>query len=516
MMHSQDPVDGLDALVLEYEGRIREHEQEIQALHTKIAALAQDIADTKTRRNALTSRIAQLPSETIARIFHFLQSAQGHMERVSTPWIDFNWEWTRCMLVCRRFRDVAIDSPRLWSFICHEGKPPTEWIILCVTRAKTCPLTLGGSGYDRHRVYKNTVVAERIKNVQRLYRRIPPRHEYRNLDLTWLEQDMPLVQVVHCAPSEYQRYGPRDVHHFSPHFLGGSSSTLKALTLHDVAFSKINEAPSLPALTYLDIHFSAFERIQHFTQLVAVLRNTPALEILAITCRNPQSEEFYDRVPLPQLQTLKISGHLNALISLVGFLPHPSCRLSITKGHGGEEDGIAQVIREFITEFWANATGSASLELPDGCWREKGSLSFGSPFSLEPTEPTEPTEDEPGPRLYFETTARHPNGPGMPLESVTTLVYDENKTGADQSLSALASSLQHVMVERSILGTQLQEHLIDWLRNRVRMRRPLKSAKFIDCGEGQSDEDAESMAGFAKRLRSEGLADAVSWTPGDL
>jgi hypothetical protein len=207
MMHSQDPVDGLDALVLEYEGRIREHEQEIQALHTKIAALAQDIADTKTRRNALTSRIAQLPSETIARIFHFLQSAQGHMERVSTPWIDFNWEWTRCMLVCRRFRDVAIDSPRLWSFICHEGKPPTEWIILCVTRAKTCPLTLGGSGYDRHRVYKNTVVAERIKNVQRLYRRIPPRHEYRNLDLTWLEQDMPLVQVVHCAPSEYQHQG---------------------------------------------------------------------------------------------------------------------------------------------------------------------------------------------------------------------------------------------------------------------------------------------------------------------
>jgi hypothetical protein len=76
--------------------------------------------------------------------------------------------------------------------------------------------------------------------------------------------------------------------------------------------------------------------------------------------------------------------------------------------------------------------------------------------------------------------------------------------------------VQHVIVERSILGTQLQEQLIDWLRDRARMHRPLQSAEFIDCGEGQSDEDAESMAAFAKLLSSEGLADAVSWTLGNL
>ncbi|KZV62463.1 hypothetical protein PENSPDRAFT_591383, partial [Peniophora sp. CONT] len=62
----------------------------------------------KEYRNALASPMYRLHPEILSNVFYIY--AQDNDEL-------FNLRWTRVLLVCRRWHDVAVNASSLWSFI---------------------------------------------------------------------------------------------------------------------------------------------------------------------------------------------------------------------------------------------------------------------------------------------------------------------------------------------------------------------------------------------------------------
>ncbi|KII86792.1 hypothetical protein PLICRDRAFT_177530 [Plicaturopsis crispa FD-325 SS-3] len=85
----------------------------------------------KDRRNK-RAPIHRLPAEILSSIFIWYRDmCSGYAY----------WPlWTRVSHVCRHWRDVALDSPRLWSHIVSWDSP--EWTHECLLRSKNAPLRI--------------------------------------------------------------------------------------------------------------------------------------------------------------------------------------------------------------------------------------------------------------------------------------------------------------------------------------------------------------------------------------
>ncbi|KZV66870.1 hypothetical protein PENSPDRAFT_562048, partial [Peniophora sp. CONT] len=59
-------------------------------------------------RNKLSSPMYSLLPELLSKIF-VIYATDGHEL--------FNMRWTRLLLVCRRWYDVGVSTPKLWSYI---------------------------------------------------------------------------------------------------------------------------------------------------------------------------------------------------------------------------------------------------------------------------------------------------------------------------------------------------------------------------------------------------------------
>ena len=99
-----------------------------QAIDDEINSSEESTRALKSRHNAL-ALISRLPPETLAAIFSVLPSST------------WNMEWIRVTHVCRRWRETALNHPRLWSYVNFTKlKPAAAAEILA--RAKMVPLHL--------------------------------------------------------------------------------------------------------------------------------------------------------------------------------------------------------------------------------------------------------------------------------------------------------------------------------------------------------------------------------------
>ena len=90
--------------------------------------------ELKYRRNPLAP-ISRLPLETLAEIFSLLQLPADDSKRV--PYL----AWMRVTYVCRRWREVTLSFPSLWSHI-HFTKLTPAGVAEMLARAKISPLHL--------------------------------------------------------------------------------------------------------------------------------------------------------------------------------------------------------------------------------------------------------------------------------------------------------------------------------------------------------------------------------------
>jgi len=87
-----------------------------------------------TRRNMLIP-ISILPAEILARIFHFVAFSEPLYSR--TPTLD-SVNFTH---VCRRWRQVALDDPTLWTHFSNFPRNK-DWISERLSRARNAPLVI--------------------------------------------------------------------------------------------------------------------------------------------------------------------------------------------------------------------------------------------------------------------------------------------------------------------------------------------------------------------------------------
>ncbi|TFK60751.1 hypothetical protein BDN72DRAFT_965539 [Pluteus cervinus] len=121
-------------------------EQERIELDAKIRELEVALATLKRRRNTLSS-IGKIPSDVLRQIF---QSAIGHDGRIQL--LGFNGRevdkeyrlqmaWIRAIThVCSMWRELALDSPSLWTRIIINSKH--EIVLEMLKRSRSLPLTM--------------------------------------------------------------------------------------------------------------------------------------------------------------------------------------------------------------------------------------------------------------------------------------------------------------------------------------------------------------------------------------
>ncbi|THH08939.1 hypothetical protein EW146_g8831 [Bondarzewia mesenterica] len=133
---------------------IRSHEAAIQSHKISIAAL-------KERRNDL-QYISRLPNETLEIIFYLCSIS----EWPTTPWSRQFWPaWTQLTYVCRRWRRVALNYPRLWSNI--SDKLRGRWALTFVLRASRGPFDVRIT-LDFHHSQTPLAILAQIDRIRRL------------------------------------------------------------------------------------------------------------------------------------------------------------------------------------------------------------------------------------------------------------------------------------------------------------------------------------------------------------
>jgi hypothetical protein len=500
----------LDEQLAIVESQIDAYLEESSPPRLRIQALLQHAADLRTDRNTCTSFLVQLPPEVAARVLYLSQCAAGGAPCVPTPWIDFDPNWTRLMLVCRYLRSVAVSTPHLWSFVHYRSRATLRWFELCMTRAKETPLDLCGAGFNFFIDAWGTEypdLARRVRSARRLCMPIPERPKCsRSMDMI-LEKTLPRIEELHCFRSASDRESVQHTHSLSPHFLGGASATLTRLTLHDVVFSNTNHAPSLPALVYLDIHMPYIREKQYMHELVAFLHSAPLLEQLSIKCDRIQTRGKHKPLALHHLRTLIVQGGHTDLLTFNKLIPLPSHHLSIVCLKQFRKSAEDAPMRDIIQRFWTEATDDASLPLPAGHFEilgEQVRLMFGVAFDLEISAA------EHCPRLFFQAEwSCLDYDTCMPLDSVEGLVLSGGALCAAERVSGLGPLVRRITISHANNTYFMPPDFMDWLRERVQRQNPMELIEFVDCAEG-IDGNTELIS-YAEQIMVECLADEVIW-----
>ncbi|KAK7014295.1 F-box domain-containing protein [Favolaschia claudopus] len=296
---------------------LAEYDAEIQALEAQVAAIKSSIsllrAAQRTARQRLRSYkypVLTLPNEMIAEIFlRFLplypdvQPLLGDLSPM------------RLTQICRQWRDIACNTPQLWTAIDLNPRNvdlPTSLegtlalTALWVSRSGNCPLSIRmGSQHDPMSI---------------LALLIPHRHRWEHLTLT-LESTRPL-SLIQC-----------------------SLPLLKSLTVHlgsSISDNKVVSLQYLPLLSTVTLddykipHISLpWSQLTSLTlswiypeHCMSILRKTARLErcTLLLWMQDEPENEFVVDLVLPCLETLEVEVdegvHVNLMQGLVAPALH--------------------------------------------------------------------------------------------------------------------------------------------------------------------------------------------------
>lgn len=84
----------------------------MQEIDSEIEGHYAAIADLRFKRNSLLS-INRIPPELLSNIFHFFRACTTVVART----LEARRVWVMVTRICRHWRDVALSTPRLWSYL---------------------------------------------------------------------------------------------------------------------------------------------------------------------------------------------------------------------------------------------------------------------------------------------------------------------------------------------------------------------------------------------------------------
>lgn len=320
------------------------------------------IRDLSEYRNA-SLPVSSLPSELLSCIFgHLLPVIGPRHYRPTDDYMPERHDKTRNQIadatrdlisathVCRRWRNVALANPTLWTFLWLDNR---SWLKRMVERSKNAPLIIMQTldRYLPHDYIRDLLPC--------LFRRLQPRRLSLQLDLgfraldnlvsipTMLLRPAPSLEIleidamyggVNDAP--LWRYLSR----FPEHFLGGHAPSLRELSITNIFLhTKLWGLPILDNLTRLSLTLTLgqlpnddLRKPVPFLSVLHALKKMDQLRILALTMwpspwHAPEPSFFLsntehhlvDVVTLPHLSYLTLEGHLKDVTALTRHLCLP-------------------------------------------------------------------------------------------------------------------------------------------------------------------------------------------------
>ncbi|KAJ7653905.1 hypothetical protein DFH06DRAFT_1203180 [Mycena polygramma] len=277
---------------------------QLAEIHQKIAWHYSQISILKASANALNP-ISTLPNELIAKIFEMYALLEGP---------PFDLKWTKVMLVCHRWHDVALSEQSLWGFIRDSFTHGMKQIQTQLERSGAAPLSVMIDSLDSP-LYA-TVILQHAERLSELNLSGDAASILAFINVL-SDHRFPLLQSIKLKP----RYNNPSFDHIpSPRLteLDLSRISIDWSLLHGLRSLALDLAP--------DITDSPFEK------LLSVLNASPALTRVklgrGIASQNPT--QSYRVVSLPHLGILWIQEDVeicNALLRHV-TIP-PTARVSI-------------------------------------------------------------------------------------------------------------------------------------------------------------------------------------------
>ncbi|KAJ7611411.1 hypothetical protein DFH06DRAFT_1485299 [Mycena polygramma] len=274
---------------------------QLAEIHQKIAWHYSQISILKESANALNP-ISTLPNELIAKIFEMYAFLEGP---------PFDLKWTKVMLVCHRWHDVALSEQSLWGFIRDSFTHGMKQIQTQLERSGAAPLSVMIDSLDSP-LYA-TVILQHAERLSELNLSGDAASILAFINVL-SDHRFPLLQSIKLKP----RYNNPSTSITFPVAVFDGRAPASSSLLHGLRSLALDLAP--------DITDSPFEK------LLSVLNASPALTRVklgrVVASQNPT--QSYRVVSLPHLEILWIQEDVeicNALLRHV-TIP-PTTRVSI-------------------------------------------------------------------------------------------------------------------------------------------------------------------------------------------
>jgi hypothetical protein len=285
---------------------------------------ASELIQLKCQRNALVP-ICSAPVEILARVLLLLRRPR---KRFGGPIavLRLDEPWAYAMLVCHRFRAVALATTALWSTVSLAS--PKGWVALCLERARDHPL-------DLLAVDARTCALLPRARLAHVYAEAP----------VALTMPAPHLEVLELRAQQRTHVG-------SP-FLGGTLAALTRLTLTAVTLP-----PDMPAMPRL----RRVELIRSTVDLRAFLECAPSVQdvfVEDVSVPAPASSPAeVSPVALPHLRILHVKDRTDRVLRYLPLFPRPSGALGLALMWPEEE--VDKYQYEALYRRWAAAVSGAA------------------------------------------------------------------------------------------------------------------------------------------------------------
>jgi hypothetical protein len=460
----------------------------IRALDERIAVLERELLAAKKQRNALVLA-ASLPFEVLADILRHTQHPDG-LKNARLPSLGYDRKWARTMLVCSLWRDVAIQTPVLWTII-GSKRPP--WIELCSQRCHGRPLHL--DGYNQH--------------IQQLLARAQSLDVFRDLaqdqDInTALNSAAPRMEALRVAFKfgNDERWMPPVT--IGPSFLLGVPASLAHLTLNGRTI-QMEDAPPMPSLRVLELQYADTS----YPCLINLWKQAPMIDTLHLEdphIRTGASALNLTKISLPRLRTLIITASTPDVCCLLKILPLPSSvfRLMSTTQNGfsasaSEAEQIYEACETFLSRLPVTYTGSIHCMLPP-----YAAIRFGT-VATTTFEHVHDLADHTF--SCYVNYLRRPTASHPFLARIETMEFgpSENRLAPDDTENMwgaeLLPGLRALMVEYcGIDNLRKLRPIKPWLQS---FQGKIKQVQFIGCD--------SFVRPLSEELEREGVVPSISW-----
>jgi hypothetical protein len=452
--------------------------------------------DFKRAQNALLP-ICRLPPEIVVAIITHMQHRSWSFDDL---FVQYNHSWVRIMLVCRYFREIAVQTPVLWTVVnyCEGSK---RWRNLCIERSQTAPLC----------VYSETA--------------LPP-DQWEQVRIAHLvKYSGESEDAFRCPASLLQELKIRGLFTVSTALLHSVATSLRFLHLSGLETCPIlDDTLSLPSLRHLKVSDTRFSYNLH--EFVHLLQGMPMLDTLFV--KNfyllEDTWELVDAnetipishpVTMPNLCLLQIVDQPAEAWALMRLIFAPLATLSVSLLCVGIEPRNQWTSQGRIVDRWMKLSRGRSPASSAKC--------LGGSIHLNPFE----LEDEPNFGIITFTYSQDTTSvlgqtsfctincnlvcPHPLLDLIETLHLSRAKltqfaSWEDLQLTSGAQYLTtvHTLVLEGLRGDEGEREgmasVKEWIGHRAGQ---IKHVRFIKC-----DKDSERLA---MELQREGLVPDVVW-----